>query len=214
MSALIEVSNLNYNTDTGTISFANIKIGSQWFRVDFKDHKYIVNNIGETLGKSDENIKEPDKKPVVDVKAKPEVTAVEKTNPKTRTRTKPKVDNTKATADSKSFKDNDELIDILRQKENGFRRRVLRDSRNYEGIHRLGFYDWGPDRESDNKIVDESNRGFGLNSVDNSKMSLNNYDVPRYSGSHVSGQKTDAKNSGDRREFFFVSPSANDHPYY
>ena len=155
METSIEVSNLKYDTTSGTISFANIKIGSQWFRVDFKDHKYIVNNIGETLGKSDENIKELDKKPVVDVKAKPEVTAVEKTNSKTRSKAKV-VDKTKATAtaDSKSFKDNDELIDILRQKENGFRRRVLLDSRDYEGIHRLGFYDWGPDRESDNKIVD------------------------------------------------------------
>ena len=155
METSIEVSNLKYDTTSGTISFANIKIGSQWFRVDFKDHKYIVNNIGETLGKSDENIKELDKKPVVDVKAKPEVTAVEKTNSKTRSKAKV-VDKTKATADSKSFKDNDELIDILRQKENGFRRRVLRDSRDYEGIRGLGFYDWGPDRESDKQNIVDS----------------------------------------------------------
>jgi hypothetical protein len=95
----------------------------------FKDNKYIVTNNGESLGKSVVNLKEPDKKPVVDVKAKP----VDKTKPKV-------VDKTKPTADSKSFKDNDELINILRQKENGFKK--LRDPRDYEGLHHGGPYVW------------------------------------------------------------------------
>jgi hypothetical protein len=156
MSASIQVSDLKYDTNSGTISSVGIIIDSQPFSIVFKDNKYIVTNNGESLGNTDENLKEPDKKPVVEAKAKPDV----KAKPEVVDKTKPKVvDKTKPTADSKSFKDNDELINILRQKENGFKRRVIRDTRDSDGIQHMGPYEWGPDRESDEpNIVDSAGK--------------------------------------------------------
>ena len=131
MSALIKVSDLNYNTDTGTISSVGIIIDSRSFRIVLEGNKYIVTNNGETLGNTDENLKAPDKNsavmpvveevktvtPVVEVKTvKPRVKtgakAVAKTETETETGAKA-VAKTGTETGANSFKNNDELIKIL-----------------------------------------------------------------------------------------------------
>jgi len=118
MSAPIEVSKLNYNTNNGTISSVLIKIGLQWFRVEFKDHKYIVINIGDTLGKNDANPIASDKNPAIEPKAVTPVVGPKTVTPVVEPKAVTPVVEPKATADSKSFKDNDELI--LKLIDNGF----------------------------------------------------------------------------------------------
>ena len=111
MSASIQVSDLKYDTNNGTISSVGIIIDSQSFSIVFKDHKYIVTNRGKSLVNSNANPIAPDKnlvvRPVADTKG--EVKSVT-----------PVVDNIKANtpvgANTTPFKNNDELIGILKDK--------------------------------------------------------------------------------------------------
>ena len=144
MSALIQVSDLNYNTNNGTISSVNIKIGSQLFSITFEGNKYSVINKGDTLGKDNANPIASDKNPAVEPKT---VTPV--VEPKTVT---PVVE-PKATTDHKSFKNNDELI--LKLIDNGFTRLNTPDTGtsglippmlSYEERHRVPE---GPDRSTE-----------------------------------------------------------------
>ena len=117
MSALIKVSDLNYNTDTGTISSVGIIIDSRSFRIVLEGNKYIVTNNGETLGNTDENLKAPDKNsavmPVVEeVKTVTPVVEVKTVKPRVKTGAKA-VAKTGTETGANSFKNNDELIKIL-----------------------------------------------------------------------------------------------------
>ena len=134
MSASIQVSDLKYDTNNGTILSVGLIVNSQSFRVEFTDHKYIVTNNGKSLvkiiapdmnqTKADVTPKAEAKtdmvEPNADTKATPkaeaktdmvEPNADTKATPKAGRKAKPKIVN-----DAKSFGNNDQLITILRAK--------------------------------------------------------------------------------------------------
>ena len=107
MSASIQVSDLKYDTNNGTILSVGLIVDSQSFRVEFSDHKYIVTNLGRGLVKiiapdmNQASVTPKIDTPKIDTKAAP----------KTKTKAKtPIVD------DAKSFGNNDQLITILKTK--------------------------------------------------------------------------------------------------
>ena len=133
MSASIQVSDLKYDTNNGTILSVGLIVDSQSFRVEFTDHKYIVTNNGKSLVKSVEKIIAPDMnqtkadatpkaeakvdvvEPNADTKATPKTEV--KATPKTEVKATPKAGRkTKADDDAKSFGNNDQLITILKAK--------------------------------------------------------------------------------------------------
>ena len=127
MSASIQVSDLKYDTNNGTILSVGLIVDSQSFRVEFTDHKYIVTNNGKSLvkiiapdmnqagdtPKADTTPKAEAKTDVVepnaDTKATPKAEA--KATPKTRPKAK-----TNIVDDAKSFENNDQLITRLKAK--------------------------------------------------------------------------------------------------
>ena len=153
MSALIQVSNLNYNTNNGTISSVNIKIGSQLFSITFEGNKYSVINKGDTLGKDNANPIASDKNPAVEPKTVTPVVEPKTVTPVVEPKTVTPVVEPKATTDHKSFKNNDELI--LKLIDNGFTRLNTPDTGtsglippmlSYEERHRVPE---GPDRSTE-----------------------------------------------------------------
>ena len=125
MSASIQVSDLKYDTNNGTILSVGLIVDSQSFRVEFTDHKYIVTNNGKSLVKSVEKIIAPDMnqtKADATPKAEAKADVVEpnadtKATPKTEVKATPKAGRkTKADDDAKSFGNNDQLITILKAK--------------------------------------------------------------------------------------------------
>ena len=108
MNALIQVSDLKYDTNNGTILSVDIKIDSQSFHVEFKDHKYIVTGP-KILIKRDTNPIVSDTIPIVTgLDAKPEAKSDAKPDAKPDAKSDAKSDD-----DAKPFKDNEELIGIL-----------------------------------------------------------------------------------------------------
>lgn len=112
MSASIQVSDLNYNTNNGTISSVNIKIGSQLFSITFEGNKYSVINKGDTLGKSVSDLKEPDKNLSNAGAAAPGAVTTIAAAPAAVTTISGAVNDS-----TTSFKNNDELIKILNERD-------------------------------------------------------------------------------------------------
>ena len=109
MNALIQVSDLKYDTNNGTILSVDIKIDSQSFHVELnKDHKYIVKTNVESLVKGEVKLIAPDNNPVVEVKA--DIANANNDNKKTNKKTDNK--NTKPDP-TILFVDNDDLIKKL-----------------------------------------------------------------------------------------------------
>ena len=113
MSASIQVSDLKYDTNNGTILSVGLIVDSQSFRVEFTDHKYIVTNNGKSLVKiiapdMNQASATPKAEATADVV---EPNADTKATPKAGRKAKPKIVN-----DAKSFGNNDQLITILKAK--------------------------------------------------------------------------------------------------